>query len=44
MVSQGRGKPKVAKMESGCVDDNFGAWCATERNTDCTPKKVAYCQ
>ena len=44
MISQGRGKPKLSKMESGCIPDNFGSWCATERNTDCTPKKVAYCQ
>ena len=44
MISQGRGKPKLSKMESGCITDNFGSWCATERNTDCTPKKVAYCQ
>ena len=44
MISQGKGKPKKEKMVSDCIEDNFGAYCATERNTDCTPKKVAYCQ
>jgi hypothetical protein len=43
MISQGRGKSKKAKIELTCVKDDFGAWCATERQSDCTPKKVAYC-
>ena len=43
-ISQGKGKPRKAVMESKCVEDKFGAYCATERNPDCTPKKVAYCQ
>ena len=44
MVSQGKGRPRKAVMATNCVQDNFGAYCATERNPDCTPKKVAYCQ
>ena len=44
MVSQGKGKSRKAVMETECVEDKFGAYCATERNPDCTPKKVAYCK
>jgi hypothetical protein len=42
-VSQGKGKKKLEQMSDKCVTDSFGQWCATERNADCTAKKVGYC-
>ena len=42
-ISQGKGKKKIEQMSNICVSDTFGKWCATERNPDCTAKKVGYC-
>lgn len=41
--SQGKGKKSMFILTNKCIQDNFGKYCATERNLDCTAKKVSYC-
>ena len=31
-------------MNNECISDGVGEICATERNEDCTIKKIGYCK
>jgi hypothetical protein len=40
---QGRGKKALMVLSKKCVKNEVGNYCATERNKDCTAKKIGYC-
>ena len=42
-VGQGRGKKALMVLSKKCLKNEVGNYCATERNKDCTAKKIGYC-
>ena len=42
-LGQGRGKKALMVLSKKCVKNEVGNYCATERNKDCTSKKIGYC-
>ena len=42
-VGQGRGKKALMVLSKKCIKNDVGNYCATERNKDCTSKKIGYC-